>query len=208
MPDLRITIEGAEPVAFAVSPLLALKLKICNAVPGEVIQSIMLQAQVQIEAPRRDYNSDEQRRLGDLFGEPARWSQTLRNMLWTHAAVNVRPFTGVAEVDLPAPCTFDFNVASTKYFAGLEDGVIPICLLFSGTVFYEDADGALSIAQVPWETEARWRVPVETWQRMMDHYYPYSAWLSLRRDVFDRLREFKSERGLTTWDQALEALLA
>jgi hypothetical protein len=41
----------------------------------------------------------------------------------------------------------------------------------------------------------------------MDHYYPNSAWLCLRKDVFDRLYEYKRQRGLPTWEQALESLL-
>jgi hypothetical protein len=43
---------------------------------------------------------------------------------------------------------------------------------------------------------------------MMNAYYPNSAWLCLRRDVFDELHTFKVERGIPTWEQAFEALLA
>lgn len=208
MPDLQIAIEGVEPVTFAIAPLLAMKLRIRNGDPEEQIQSIMLQAQVQIETTRRLYNDREQGRLRDLFGEPERWSQTLRPMLWTQASVTVRPFASETEVDLPVPCTFDFNVAATKYFDGLEDGDIPVCLLFSGTVFYLNGQGALAIAQIPWQTEARFRAPVAAWKDMMEHYYPNSAWLALRKDVFDRLHEFKRQRGIATWEQALERLLS
>ncbi len=119
MPDLSFAIEGAEPVDYAASPLLAIKLRIRNADAQEQIQSVMLQAQVQIEATRRRYEPEEQSRLLDLFGEPERWNQTLRTMLWTHANVTVRPFRGETNADLPVPCTFDFNVAATKYFHGL-----------------------------------------------------------------------------------------
>ena len=45
-------------------------------------------------------------------------------------------FTGTTLVDLQLPCTFDFTVASTKYFHALEAGEIPLCVMFSGTVFY------------------------------------------------------------------------
>ena len=62
-------------------------------------------------------------------------------MLWTHASAMVPAFAGTTEVDLPVPCTFDFNVAITKYFSGLTDGEIPLCLQFSGTVFYAQGDG-------------------------------------------------------------------
>jgi Family of unknown function (DUF6084) len=42
----------------------------------------------------------------------------------------------------------------------------------------------------------------------MNHHYPNSAWLSLRRDVFDRLAAYKSRLGMLTWEQAIEHLLA
>ena len=147
------------------------------------------------------------RPLGDLFGEPERWGQTLKSMLWTHAGVTVPPFKGHTLVDLPVDCTYDFNVAATKYFYGLEDGEVPLCLLFSGTIFYTTERG-LQIAQIPWDKEADFRLPVQVWKDMMELYYPNSAWLCLRRDVFDLLYAFKSRRGLPTWEQALESLLA
>ena len=56
-------------------------------------------------------------------------------MLWTHASAVVPSFTGSTAVELQVPCSFDFNVAATKYFHGLADGDIPLCLMFSGTVF-------------------------------------------------------------------------
>ncbi len=43
---------------------------------------------------------------------------------------------------------------------------------------------------------------------MMDHYYPNSAWLRLRRDVLRKLAEYKRQRGRATWDEALDDLLA
>ncbi|MGI9034456.1 MAG: DUF6084 family protein [Pyrinomonadaceae bacterium] len=42
----------------------------------------------------------------------------------------------------------------------------------------------------------------------MEHYYPNSAWLNLRRDVFEKLQDFKMQRGFPTFEQALEILLA
>ena len=42
----------------------------------------------------------------------------------------------------------------------------------------------------------------------MDLYYPRGAWLCLRKDVFDQLGAYRSRRGLPTWEQAVERLLA
>jgi uncharacterized protein DUF6084 len=208
MPDLNFAVESAEAVPFAAAPMLSLKLRVSNRQPDEVIHTIALRAQIQIEATRRRYTAAEKEKLGDLFGDPDRWSRTLRAMLWTHASVVIPSFTGATLADLQVPCTFDFNVAATKYFHGVSDGEIPLNLLFSGTVFYAAPDGLLQVAPISWEKEARFRLPVQVWRTMMDEYYPNSAWLALHRDVFERLYEFKVRNGFPSWEEALERLLA
>jgi hypothetical protein len=207
MPDLNFHIENAEPVLFAAAPTLAMKLRIENAVPAEPVHSVLLRCQVQIAATRRRYSREEQERLYELFGEPAQWAQSLRTLLWTHVQANVPGFTGGTRIDLLLPCTFDFNVSATKYFAGLEDGEIPLELLFSGPVFYAAEHGGLQVMQIPWEKEVNYCLPVRVWREMMDHYYPNSVWVRLPRDVFDRLHRYKSRRAIPTWEQALERLL-
>ena len=208
MPDLSFEVTGVEAPTFAAAPLLMFKLRLANTPAAESIHTIVLRCQIQIEATRRRYNGAEQERLLDLFGEPERWRTTLRAMLWTHVSVAVSPFTGSTDVDLPVPCTYDFNVAAAKYFYGLEDGDVPLTFLFSGTIFYAADDGALQVSQISWSKEARFRLPMSVWQEMMEHYYPNSAWLRLGKDVFDRLYLYKVRRGLPTWEQALESLLA
>jgi len=42
---------------------------------------------------------------------------------------------------------------------------------------------------------------------MIDIYYPNTAWLCLQRDIFDRLYQYKRERGMPTWEQAIESIL-
>jgi Family of unknown function (DUF6084) len=208
MPDLGFQIEGAEVAGFSATPTIAFKLRVTNGNPSEVIHSVALRCQIQIEVTRRRYSPEEQSKLRDLFGEPERWSQTLRNVLWTHASVNVPPFEDATVIDVPVPCTFDFNVGATKYFHGLGEGDVPLCLMFSGTVFYSQDGGNMQVAPISWEKEARYRLPVKVWRDMMDSYYPGSAWLCLRRDVFERLYDYKVRHGIPTWEEALENMLA
>jgi hypothetical protein len=208
VPELHFQIEGADPVANAATPLIALKLRINNVPENESIHTLTLRCQVQIEPARRRYEAHEQEKLRDLFGTPERWSRTVRPLLWMNTSVAVPGFTGTTVVDLQLPCTFDFNVATTKYFHALDSGDIPLCVMFSGTVFYNDANGALQVAQVPWDREASFRLPVTIWKQMMDAHYPNSAWLCLRRDAFERLYEYKVRHGIPTWEQALERALA
>jgi len=208
MPDLNFKIERAEAQRFAAAPTLLFRLRVTNAVADEIIHSVALRCQIQIEVARRQYTAEDQKQLRDLFDLPERWGQTLKTMLWTNASVVASAFQESALVDLPVACTFDFNVAATKYFQGLENGEVPLEFLFSGTVFYATAAGGeLQVAPIPWEKEARFRLPVKVWQEMMDIYYPNSAWLCLRRDVFKRLYEYKVAHAIPTWEQALERIL-
>ena len=208
MPDLQLTIEGAEVVQYAAAPLLAFKVRIVNQPADEVLHTLALRAQIQLEVSRRKYDANEQARLRDLFGEPSRWGQTLRTMLWTHANVMVPRFAGSTVVDLPVPCSFDFNVAATKYFHGVTGGDLPLCFQFSGTVFYQGADDTMQVAPISWDKEAKYRLPVKVWKDLMEMYYPNSAWLSLHRDTFEKLYQFKVREGITTWEEALERALS
>jgi len=207
-PDLTFVVDDASVVPFAAVPMLAFRLRAGTSNPDERIHSIALRCQIQIEATRREYSADERARLVDLFGEPDRWSQTLRGLLWTHASAVVPRFTGKTEIEVQVPCTFDFNVAATKYFYGLTGGDVPLCFLFSGTVFYEGENGLLQVAPISWEKEARFGLPQNVWRSVIDTYYPNSAWLVLRRDVFDRLYQLKLREGIPTWDETIERILA
>jgi hypothetical protein len=208
MPDLDFQVTGIEASARGLTPLLHFKLEVSNQPATERIQAVMVQAQIQIQAAQRPYDDREKERLEDLFGTPDRWGQTLRNRLWTHASATVGPFSGITETVLPVQCTYDFNVIATKYFYALEGGEVPLLFLFSGTIFYSGPDGGLQVQRIPWDRESIYRMPVNVWADLMNHHYPNSAWLSLRRDVFDRLAAYKSRLGMLTWEQAVEHLLA
>lgn len=207
MPELSFKVEQASGVPFAASPTIAFQLHVANVVEDQPIHTIALNCQIQIEVTHRRYTPEEQQQMLDLFGEPDRWSQTLRSLLWTNVSAVLPGFRGSTQVDLRVPCTFDFNVAATKYFAGLAGGDVPLNMLFSGTVFYADAEGLLQVAPISWDQEAKFRLPLQVWRDMMDSYYPNGAWLHVRRDVFDRLYRYKMQRGIPTWEQALESVL-
>jgi len=205
-PELSFTVLGCEPLRFAAAPSLRFSLGIDA---GEIaVRSVMLDAQIRIAATRRGYDEAEEAQLGDLFGEAHRWGDTLRDMLWTHATLVVPPFEGSTVVDLPVPCTYDFDVAAAKYLAGVRHGVVPLDLLFSGTVFYVGASGALQVARISWNAEASHELPVRVWRETMDHYFPNSAWVRVDRERFERLVAFRARRALTSWEAVVDALIA
>lgn len=207
MPNLQLAVESADIVQYAAAPLLAFKIRITNEPSDEIIHTVALRAQIQIETTRRKYDANEQSRLLDLFGQTDRWGQTLRSMLWTHASIVVPTFTGSTVADIPVPCSFDFNIAATKYFNGVTTGDLPLCFQFSGTVFYQGENETLQVAPISWDKEAKYRLPVKVWKDLMDVHYPNSAWLALRRDTFEKLYQFKMREGIPTWEEVLERAL-
>jgi hypothetical protein len=207
MPDLNFEVVGAEAPAFAAVPLLVFKLHVTNENAEEHIHSVSLRCQIQISATRRRYHPDEQERLLEIFGEPRRWRETLRPLLWTHASAVVPPFTGSTIIDLPIACTYDFEVVGTRYFAALADGEIPLIFLFSGTIFYEGEQDHLQVGQISWSKEAGYRLPVAVWREVIERYYPNTNWIRLHRDTFDQLYRYKVAHGFPTWEQTFEHLL-
>lgn len=207
MPELAFSIAGVQAAARGLTPLLQFKLVLTNRSESEAIQAVMLHTQIQIEAPRRAYNPREQAGLSELFGPPEQWGQSLRNKLWAISHTTVSAFAGRTEALLPVPCTYDLNVAATKYFYALESGDVPLLFLFSGTVFYAAPDGQLQIQQISWNQETHFALPVNVWRDLMEQHYPNSAWLALQREVFDRLYAYKRARGFATWEQVIEGLL-
>lgn len=210
MIDLNVQVEDAKPVLFAAAPQLVFTLRLSEGGSPRptAIQSVLLRCQIRIEPTRRRYHGEDPQRLADLFGQPENWGCSMRSMLWTHAQAIVPAFSESTRVELPVPCSYDFNVAATKYFAALEDDAVPLCLLFSGTIFYEAEDGSLQVSPISWEKECDFRLSVSLWREMMDHYYPNTAWLEVHKDVFQRLLQYRTRHGLPNWERTLENLLA
>jgi hypothetical protein len=207
MPDLNFEVVGSEAPAFAAVPTLIFKLRIDNAIEQERIFSVALRCQIQINVTRRRYSPEAQARLLEVFGEPKRWGETLRPLLWTHTSTVVPEFSGSTIVDLPVSCTYDFEVVGTKYFDALGEGEIPLTFLFSGTFFYEGETDNLQVGQISWSKEATYRLPVVVWQEMIERYYPNSAWIRVQKDVFDQLYQYKATRSLPTWEEVFVQLL-
>ena len=133
--------------------------------------------------------SAEQEQLKELFGETERWSKSLHPLLWANINVNVPAFTGSTVVDVPVPCTFDFNVAMTKYILR--------------TRRWRDSHHAAlqrdRFLRRP-HRACRWRrfrgivrpaigCRFSVWKEMMDLYYPNTAWLcSAARRIREAVR--------------------
>ena len=205
MTNLTLEVIDARPEPHAAVPTIMLRMRIAETT-GAMVHAIALRCQIRIEPQRRRYTADEEARLYELFGETPRWGDSLRPFLWTHVATTVTSFRGTTEVDVPIACTYDFEVAASKYLHAVENGEIPILLLFTGTVFTKGQSG-FAVEPVAWDLEAPFRLPVAVWRDTMDMYFPNSGWIRVSRETLDALQRYKSGRALPTWDQAFEHLL-
>jgi hypothetical protein len=205
IPALAFAVTDGARLEHAAAPTLRFAVHVDSA--GAAVRAIVLDTQIRIAATRRAYARASDDRLFALFGAREDWGTTLRSLLWTQLTLSVPPFTGATDVDLLVPCTYDLDVAASRYLAALDDGDVPLEFLFSGTVFYSAEDGRLQTARLSWELEADYRLPVAVWRDTMDHHFPDSAWLRLDRESHGRLVAYKSRRGLATWGDVLDDLI-
>ncbi len=206
MADLIFGCTGVSADRYAATPTLTFSLTISET-SGVRVHAIALRCQIRIEPHRRRYTAAEARRLHDLFGDTSRWADTVKPIQLATVTTMVPTFTALTEVDVSVPCTYDLEVASARYLQGLDDGTIPLLLLFSGTVFV-DTGGGFSVELVPWSTESSYRMPVSVWRDLVNAHFPGSAWLRCSQETLDSLSDFKAWRALPTWDATLLALLA
>jgi hypothetical protein len=202
--ELSFSVTGADCEPHAAMPTILVHLKVEERT-GASVQALVLKCQVRIEPNRRGYEEGERGRLYELFGETSQWGSSLHPFLWTYVSTTTGAFRASTELDLPLQCTYDLEVAAAKYFHSLEGGEVPLVLLFSGTVFSTGASGFVA-EPVPWDSEARFGLPVATWRECMDSYFPGSGWLRLSRAQLDRLARFRAERALPSYDVVVEQL--
>jgi hypothetical protein len=206
-PELRFSVRDGGVLEHAVVPTLRFAVEIGTVGAAAQVRSVALNVEVRIAATRRRYVEAERDKLVDLFGPSEEWGRNLKTLHWTALTVQVPPFTGTTEIELPITCTYDLEVSASRYFDALEDGEVPLEFLFSGTVFYAGADGRLQVGRIGWDKDADFRLPVSAWREMIDRYFPDSAWLRLRRGEFDRLVAYKARHTLLTWEQTVDKLL-
>ena len=206
MAELAFDCIDVRADTYAAGPTLVFRLRISETT-GDRVHAVALRCQLRIEPNKRRYGPEDARRLNDVFGDPSRWAETQHAMQLATVAVMVPSFTGATEIDVPVPCTYDMDVATTRYFHALRDGEVPVLMLFSGTLITRGSMG-FEVTQVPWHKETTARIPVAEWRSMMDTFFPDCGWIRLQRDTLDALADYKNRHAFATFEQTLLALLA
>lgn len=207
MPDLKFEIIASRVKQYAAVPTLVFDLQITNETENEEVYAAALKCQVIIEAVKRRYDEEAKDRLYELFGGAERWHETLRTTFWQIVTVPLPRFTNKTVVEINVPCSEDQGMAAGKYFYAVRDGLIPLAFLFSGTLFYKNPDGELQITLIPWEKEAFCKMPAALWQEMMDLHFPNTRWLTIRKDLYEKLVEYKSFHNYPSLENCVESLL-
>jgi hypothetical protein len=204
-PDLDFTCSEVVPDVYTAGPTVVFKMT-ATETSGARVHAVALRCQVRVEPVRRHYSDTEAGKVVDLFGDRSRWGQTLQPMQLAFISQVLPTFTHEHAFDLVMPCSYDVDVAAHKYLTAVEDGDVPLLLLFSGTVF-TGSPGSIQVQPVPWHKETAVRMPVAVWRAAMDAHFPGQAWIRVDRSTYDRLAARRGRLGLTGWDELLHRLM-
>ncbi|MEU0205928.1 DUF6084 family protein [Streptomyces canus] len=204
MTEFSFACTGVRADRYAAGPTLVFRLRV-TAADNAHVHALALRCQIRIEPARRGYAPAEADGLADLFGERSRWGSTLQPVQFAQVSVMVPSFTGEIETDLVVPCTYDMEIAATRYLTALTDGEVPLLMLFSGTAF--TGDGGFQVEPVPWDRETAFRMPVTAWREMVEQHFPGCGWIRLPRDTMDALLAYRSRHALPSWEATVAALL-
>jgi Family of unknown function (DUF6084) len=174
---------------------------------GREVYAIALSSQIQIDPARRTYDDETRERLVELFGAPERWGATTHSFQWAHIHTLIPSFTESGTFTIEVPCTYDHEVAATKYFYSLPDGEVPLTFHFNGQVLYSGEHDRLQVVLVPWSCSAKWRMPVGIWKRTIANHYPGGGWVRLHAETLDALARNKAKRGDYSFDDTVKRLL-
>jgi len=204
--DPVFTVLGVEAVEHALAPTLRFQLHVSDP-EGRAIYAIALQTQIQVDPARRSYDAATRERLVELFGAPERWGATTHSFNWARVDSLVPSFTGATSFELEVPCTYDLELAASKYFYSLREGLVPLSFHFTGMVLYRDQGEQLRVTGVPWSCSAEFRLPVSTWRDLIEHYYPKTGWIPVQESTLQALQREKARRALPTLDACVAELL-
>ena len=202
MTQLQFAITGAAPKPRAASPAISFGLSIAS---NERIEALVLRAEVRIEPQWREYTGREKPLLNDLFGTPERWGQTLRTFSWADVPVMVTAFDEQTQATIDVPCTYDFDVAATRFLHAVNEGEIPLRFFFSGAIFTYGGNG-LSTERVAWSSEASYRMPEQVWRDALHAVYGDDALIRVSAQTLERLHALRSLSGAVSWDDLFARL--
>ena len=169
MVDLDFAVEAPKSSAYAAIADLALRVarRQCHA-RRSAIENVMLQ----LPDPDRAgapalWRAPSTERLADLFGEPERWGQTLAELSVDPCERRGRRLSSGARSSICRSRAASTSMSRRPNISmASSEATSPLALLFSGSVFYRDADGdRCRSRRSPWSKEAPSGCPIALWRR-------------------------------------------
>jgi hypothetical protein len=204
LPEPEFWVLDVAALPHTAAPTLAFKMRIRDR-SERPVYTVALSVQIHLEPVQRAHDAATRERLAEVFGDPERWGDTARGVMWARRDVLVPSFKGATTFELRVPCNSDLELATARYLEAVPDGEVPLSFHFNGSVFYSGAEDRLQITQVPWHAEAQSRLPIETWRAAVGDL---GGLARLRAGTFERLRVYREARALPSLDAAVEDLLA
>jgi hypothetical protein len=205
MVDLAFECLDVRSEPYAAAPTLTFHVRVTTA-DSTRIHAMALRCQIRLDPSRRQYTDAEADLLRDVFGDRARWGDTLKPMQFAQVSTMVPSFVERVDMPLAVPVTYDLEVATGKLLHALDGQPVDLTLMFSGTVFGV-GDRGFWVEPVPWHAEAKFRMPTSVWPELMDRYFPNEGWVRLRRETINELLRFKASHGFATWDDTMRQLI-
>ena len=197
--------RAADP--YAAVPTLVFRLRITET-SGPAVHAIALRCQIRIEPQPPRYADGEAELLGDLFGDPDRWGDTLKPLQFAdglrHGARLHR-----SDRDRPAGAVLATTWRSRRASTSPRwTTARSRCSCCSAARSSPGRATASRRARCRGTSEARYRCRWRCGGRLMDRYFPGSGWLRLRRDTLARLQRFKSDKRSRDLGRRIVELLA
>jgi hypothetical protein len=205
-PEPSFEITGAAHIPFTAAPTMLFSATVTDP-SGFAVQSIALTIQVMIDPAKRGYDDETRVRLQELFGPPASWAPATSGLAWARVATTVPGFQGATSFGIEVPCTYDLEVAAAKYFYSVSDGEIPLSFHFNGNIFFYGASERLQVMPVSWTCSAQYKLPISVWRAMIAEHFPGGGWIRVSDETLRRLNDRRGQRGLASFDAAIEELL-
>jgi|SRR5579884_935081 len=174
---MLFSILEAHARRHAALPTIVFRLRIAGA---DEVEAIVLRTQIRIDPHTKN--------------SPA--------FAWADIPVMVPAFSGETEVDVNVPCTYDFDVTATRYFAARDEEAIPLRFFFSGSIFRRE-EQSFSVAMLSWQSECSYRMPLSVWRDAMRECYGDSVLVRISRETFELLQRIRTERHATNWDDVI-----
>lgn len=199
---------GCEVRADHAQPSLDLRLEISDPDPEALpLQALDLRCQVRVLPESRSYGPEARARLAAIF-TAGRAEVPLPALHWATVPLGVRAFRGETTATLNLPCPVEAHLATGRYLFALEAGAVPLRLLFSGMIMRRREDQSLVAEPMSWSREARFDLPVETYQDAIERYYPNQRPVLVSTETFRRMEAFQAAQALPSWEAALDRLLS